>query len=443
MRERDRTNMPPLPDPKPTCRYGVRVRSTLRVSLIAFALVGAIPAPPAWAAPICLFDQMIGRVDVAVAEGDVATIGRAGDAIALDSTPCDTATVSNTETIAVTGTGTPVEVRIDLSGGVLAPGLTTETDGGTSEIEISITLPTGSPTLRITGTAVTDTVVVGSAGINLNADEATPDVDLTISGSPIIFVEGGDGADTLSVAGGTAEGSAVPSAILAGDAGDDLLLAGSGPNTLDGGEGTDTADYAAATQLLLADLGAVRALHADGSIDVLAAIENLTGSPGDDTIIGDAGDNVLRGGAGNDVLDGADGNDELTGGDGVDTAAFREASTGVAVDLQAGTAAGAGDDVLAEIENVTGSDLADTILGDGGGNVLRGLYGGDEVRGRAGNDVVRGGKGGDLLFGGAGDDLLHAGHGRDQLDGGEGEDVCRGAPGPDSFVFCENYPTRE
>ena len=417
------------------------MRRAFRVCLVATALVGTVLASPAAAAVTCTFDAGTGVMTVSLETGDSARIVRSGDAITVVNVTCDGPTVSNTDRIVVTGTGTPTEVAIDLSGGAFAPGLTTEPDAADSEIELQVTLPAGT-TLRIVGSSSRDHVVVGGSGINLNADEAAPDVDVTIAGTPSIVVEGGDGDDVLSAAGGTAEGSPVSGVTLRGQAGADLLLAGTGPNTLDGGEGADTVDYAAAERVVLADLGAGTAEHDGGALDTLLVVENLTGSPGDDTILGDAGDNVLRGGAGDDVVEGRGGDDRLFGDDGVDTVGFREASGGVEVDLGAGTSTGDGDDTLSGFENVTGSDRGDTITGDGNGNVLRGLFGGDTIHGRGGDDVIRGGKGGDRLFGGRGDDLLHGGHGKDQLDGGQGNDVCRGAPGPDSFVRCENYPTR-
>lgn len=417
------------------------MRSAVRVCLVATALVGTVLADPATAAVSCTFDAGTGVMTVTLETGDSASIVRSGDAITVVNVTCDGPTVSNTDRVVVTGTGTPTQVTIDLSGGPFAPGSPPEADAADSEIEFEVTLPPGT-TLRIVGSASADHIVVGGTGINLNADEATADVDVTITGTPSIVVEGGDGDDVLSVAGGTVEGSPVSGATLRGQAGADLLRAGPGPNTLDGGDGTDTVDYTAATRLVLADLGAGTTEHDGGATDTVVAVENLTGSPGDDAIVGDAGDNVLRGSAGDDVVDGRGGDDRLFGDEGVDTVEFREASGGVEVDLRAGTVTGDGNDTLSGFENVTGSDRADTITGDGNANVLRGLSGGDTIHGRGGDDVVRGGKGGDRLFGGRGDDLLHGGHGKDQLDGGEGNDVCRGAPGPDSFVRCENYPTR-
>ena len=61
--------------------------------------------------------------------------------------------------------------------------------------------------------------------------------------------------------------------------------------------------------------------YAEG--DVLASIENVTGSRGADTIRGDEIPNVIKGGAGNDTLSGAGQNDKLHGGAGNDTLGAR------------------------------------------------------------------------------------------------------------------------
>jgi hypothetical protein len=54
--------------------------------------------------------------------------------------------------------------------------------------------------------------------------------------------------------------------------------------------------------------------------DTLAAIENVWGSGGDDTLLGDAGRNSLFGFAGDDELGGRAGDDLLFGGEGPDRA---------------------------------------------------------------------------------------------------------------------------
>ena len=71
------------------------------------------------------------------------------------------------------------------------------------------------------------------------------------------------------------------------------------------------------------DSDATTKSYAEG--DVLASIENVTGSRGADKIVGDGIPNVIKGGAGNDTLSGAGGNDKLHGGAGNDTLGARPA----------------------------------------------------------------------------------------------------------------------
>ncbi|MCP4250422.1 MAG: hypothetical protein GY778_25545, partial [bacterium] len=64
-----------------------------------------------------------------------------------------------------------------------------------------------------------------------------------------------------------------------------------------------------------------------------------------------------------------------------------------------GTFRGFDHDTLANIENVTGSEGADTIIGDGLGNVITGRGGNDQITGGGGDDTIDGGQGGtDRIF---------------------------------------------
>ena len=56
---------------------------------------------------------------------------------------------------------------------------------------------------------------------------------------------------------------------------------------------------------------------------------------------------------------------------------------------------GAGTDTLSNIENITGSNYADTLTGDGGDNILTGGSGNDTLTGGAGNDTLEGNAGTD------------------------------------------------
>ncbi len=59
----------------------------------------------------------------------------------------------------------------------------------------------------------------------------------------------------------------------------------------------------------------------------------------------------------------------------------------------------------------TGNNLANTMFGQGGNDVLSGMDGEDTIYGRGGNDTLNGGAGYDRLFGGTGADVLTGGQG--------------------------------
>ena len=123
----------------------------------------------------------------------------------------------------------------------------------------------------------------------------------------------------------------------------------------------------------------------------------LLGGGGADDLSGYEGNDYLSGGEGNDTLKGGGGADELHGGAGADTAQY-VFSTGVNVNLATGIGHGgaAEGDLLFEIENLSGSDEADTLTGNNSAN---------ELYGQRGDDILKGGGGADLLNGGAGIDL--------------------------------------
>jgi Tol biopolymer transport system component len=88
----------------------------------------------------------------------------------------------------------------------------------------------------------------------------------------------------------------------------------------------------------------------------------------------------------------------------------------------------AGDDVL------TGTPLADVLLGEGGNDTLvavAGFFVGDTLEGGPGNDLLVGSAASDRLEGGPGNDILRGGPGPDLLIGGQGRDVIQGQGGRD------------
>ena len=101
----------------------------------------------------------------------------------------------------------------------------------------------------------------------------------------------------------------------------------------------------------------------------------------------------------------------------------------------------AADDTLTNINNLIGTNQADTLTGNTNANTLFGGDGGDTLDGGDGKDTLRGGDGGDTLDGGDGKDTLRGGDGEDTLIGGKGEDTLIGGKGEDTYAFNANDGT--
>jgi Ca2+-binding RTX toxin-like protein len=158
--------------------------------------------------------------------------------------------------------------------------------------------------------------------------------------------------------------------------------------------------------------------------------DELHGKGGNDNINGDAGNDQLFGDDGNDLLDGgldegAD-KDTLDGGIGIDTASYSQVQHKMTIDLVKGTAVGLdlnNTDTLVSIENLTGTNFADELVGDGAANLIQGADGADEINGAGGADRLSGNGGNDTLNGGANADTLIGSLGVDKLTGGSGADL--------------------
>ncbi len=348
--------------------------------------------------------------------------------------------------------------------------------------------------------------LIGAAGVDYLYGNGGGDAlygglgdDVLVSQGVGDVLDGGDGADTAHyyystsavtaniatgvVSGGFAAGDTFVSIenlhgsayddVLTGDAGvntlwgyngDDTLEGGAGADVLDGGTGTDTASYVGSGATVVVSLVAGTGVGGDAEGDTLTGIENITGSAFDDQVTGDGGanrliggdgadqlwslggDDTLEGGEGNDTLVGGLGADTLDGGAGVDTAIYNDFAAGVNIDLAAGTGLNnhAQGDILIGIENVIGSEAADTLQGDAGANILWGIGGDDTIDGRAGDDTLYGQAGADTLYGAAGGDSLFGGDdndvvygqsGDDWLVGGAGADVLDGGVGTDTASY--------
>ncbi|HTU12210.1 MAG TPA: calcium-binding protein [Allosphingosinicella sp.] len=315
------------------------------------------------------------------------------------------------------------------------------------------------------------------------AGEGTDRV-VILSGGPTSFTLG-ENFENLTFANdanNTGIGNGVAN-ILIGGGGNDLLDGRAGADRLEGGAGNDSyfIDNAAdvVVEALAQGIDRIYAsvsyiLGAGVAVETLSTADNagtaslaLAGNEYANTIIGNAGANILSGGGSGDVLDGKEGSDLLYGEAGNDTLYGRDGNDllhggagtnyldgGLGndqyviesnIDIVAELAGQGTDRVFASVSyiltagasvetlstsdnagtgaiNLTGNELADTIMGNAGANVLNGRDGNDILDGKEGADTLYGGANNDVLYGRDGNDLLSGGAGANHLDGGLGND---------------------
>ena len=250
---------------------------------------------------------------------------------------------------------------------------------------------------------------VSLRGLGGSVDAGPGDDDIVVAGPPS-QLRGGPGADLLDAR--LAPGSAISyrdhtagvTVRLNGLADDGSP--GEGDNVLgslgsiEGGSGDDTLES-----------GADSASLAGG-----AGNDTLLGSPEGESLLGQDGDDDIAAGGGNDSLAGGAGTDLLAGGPGHDEASYADAVTPLRLTIGDGPndgAAGEGDDIQADVEDLIGGSGADVLIGTAEPNRLVGLGGADRLFGGDGADVLDGSTDRD----------------RDRLDAGPGPDhVIAGAP---------------
>ncbi len=265
-------------------------------------------------------------------------------------------------------------------------------------------------------------------------------------------------------------GSAFADTLTGGNTANDLVegfTGGAGDDTIDGGTGFDRAQYFTATvgiSVTLNEDGTGTAQDGQGGTDTLRNIDEIRGGGFGDTLTGTGTQtNSFQ------SFSGEGGNDTLNGGAGTDRANYQFDPAAVTVDLAAGTAKDGrgGTDTLISIEEVRGSNFADTITGDANANFLDGGAGDDTLNGGDGADWalytfapaavvvnlatgkasggvgadtlvsienVRGSGFADTLTGDAGDNVLEGRLGNDTLDGGAGSDTARYENAPAAVV---------
>jgi hypothetical protein len=197
-------------------------------------------------------------------------------------------------------------------------------------------------------------------------------------------------------------------------------------------------------------------------VDPRIAAVTVNGTAGNDVYAGsEHNGNVLNGNGGNDKLIGGLGSDQMNGGADTDTVSYERSTAGVIVNLtsKSGSGGHAQGDKYDSIENITGSNFNDTLIGDAHANALRGGGGTDTVdyssatTGGVSVDLASGlGSGGeaqgdtyvgvenaigtnfaDVLYGSGVANVLNGGGGNDILDGRGGADIMYGGAGDDTY----------
>jgi trimeric autotransporter adhesin len=267
-------------------------------------------------------------------------------------------------------------------------------------------ITTGDGNNQITTGDGNNQVTTGNGNNQINTGNGNNTVT---TGGGDDHVTTGGGADTIHTGGGND--------VVHAGGGDDAIIGGQGGGNdfYDGGSGVNTVEYASATHGVTVDLNEILrsgdsiigdvlanatlpadtlvgyAQGADIGTDVLINVQNVVGGSGNDTIIGNSFSNMLDGGAGADVMIGGLGNDSYFVDTGMD-ATIENANEGIdtvfsTTHLRLAT----------NVENLTlqgsadlqayGNDLANTLVGNSGSNILDGDVGADTMMGGAGNDV--------------------------------------------------------
>ncbi len=228
------------------------------------------------------------------------------------------------------------------------------------------------------------------------------------------FLVGTNDADTMSGFGGNDEliGNGGDDVIDAGE-GDDFASGGQGADTISMGDGDDNANGGLGTDVIDLGNGTDFGFGGEGNDTIYggAGNDNLFGESTTETQNGITGNDQLFGGDGDDFMRGGLGDDYLDGGSGSDRASYFALPGSVRVDLRIqgsaqNTLAG-GWDTLVNVENVAGSEFADTLIGNQNDNWFWSHGGADNISGNAGNDtfwlptgdgaVISGGQGFDIV----------------------------------------------
>lgn len=225
----------------------------------------------------------------------------------------------------------------------------------------------------VTGSRYADTLTGNADDNSLSGGDGD---DILVGGAGADFLSGGNGNDKLQ--GGTGRDR------FWGDAGNDTIDGGA-ITDLTGNTDGNTMNYFQAQSGVVVNLSTGKGYDGFGGLDTLVNINTVIGSAYDDVLTGssravleifdgDQGDDVINGGAVTDRYNDTNGN----------RVTYYYTDSAVQVDLALGTASGGGgNDILANITQVFGTDFDDTLRGSNTDLV-------EQFHGGAGNDLIDG-----------------------------------------------------
>ncbi|HVW24622.1 MAG TPA: calcium-binding protein [Polyangiaceae bacterium] len=313
----------------------------------------------------CTFDPTSGVMTVTVESGETALIARRStdSVITQNGDQCGNPARASSLKALHVTADSSTTVILSFAYGLYATGSATSPQSG-----IVVDMSSGGD-FELVGTSGNDTVTLGTRGIGVNADTVA---DITFPhGEPDSYTFSlGAGADTWTSDGGYGTGS---------------TYTGGKPLAVFGGTGKDLFDEGASVT-------PNEEIHGEDDVDTVTFAKRSAMNPVTVTLGGSNGDDGDNGGEADDIVDA----EILIGGAGDDT---MTAATDVAVTMSGGR----GDDVL------TGGSQVDVLNGEAGNDTLVGAGGNDTLNGGDGDDTFDEGtaaNGGDVFNGGAGVDTV-------------------------------------
>ena len=383
-------------------------------------------------------DDVAGTVsinDVTITEGDTGaktatfTVTRTAGAAAFDVTY---ATANGTATVG-SDYGAIAPTVLSFAAGETSRTVSVSISGDTAfEADETFFVNLSNPT---NGAGLIDVSGRGTAGSGLGTI-TNDDVAGSVSIGDVSVIEGNGGTTVANITvtriGGTApfdvsyrtlDGTATAGSDYAGIAAGTLSFAAgetsktisvtmNGDATFEPDEALSVVLTSATNNALLGDNSGRITIVNDDSATIPPIVGSngsnlLNGTAGNDVIMPNAGADAVFARGGNDTIRATinDGNDHYDGGEGSDTADYSALTAPINANLDflfgSGFVTGSqsGFDFLVSIENVVGSQAADTIRGSNAANRLEGAGGNDTMTGGGGSDafVFRPGFGNDRI----------------------------------------------